>query len=129
MIQLLKKDQSVFASMVHDHKYNGLSTDEIIEMTDCDSNHLVDCISAIIGDGLIAAREKYHEAVPLKFDFYASTMSDVLIKKGLKKVFISLRHTFKRYGLNPNLLFSVFVKLPYYYMRKTLSKLLRSSQM
>ena len=47
MIQLLRRETSVYASFVHDHEHFGLPTDTIIEMTDCPAQRVVDCVHAI----------------------------------------------------------------------------------
>lgn len=64
MILLLKKGST--ASVIADHDYFKLPTEHIIEITECDSGHLlgcvVDCFDSVIG-GFQFARRKYCEKI------------------------------------------------------------------
>jgi hypothetical protein len=97
-IQLLKRKTSVFASMTHDFEHFGLRTDLVSEMTECSSQKLFECVASFVDDGFVQARNKFHETVPLKFDFYWELMLAVASKRQHKKVLVSAYNTIKRYG-------------------------------
>ena len=97
-IQLLSRHTSVFASMVHDHEHFGLPTDSIIEMTDCPTQKVVECVIAAIELGFPSARARFHETIPLRFGFYAHTLGFAWSRGGLRPVTRSLVNTFRRYG-------------------------------
>lgn len=125
MIQLLNRDTSIFASFTHDFEYHGLPTDAIIEMTDCTSTRLVNCIIACVNRGYDHARLKYHEQIPLNFDNYINFIIWRLkgeTKGKYVKAFRSLINTIKRYGLHPKLIEGLFSKM-IYYSRKLPSRL------
>jgi hypothetical protein len=94
MIQLLKKFTSVFASFVHDYEFRGADTNNIIEMTDCSSDKVLFCTSAILAEGFEAARTKFHEQIPLNFDHYVYVMT----QQKMGTVLRSAVCTVKRYG-------------------------------
>ena len=106
MIQLLKRETSVFASVLHDAEHFGLPTDAILEMTDCSPAHLAACIVLALNEGLPTAKEKFHERIPLRLDFYFFTFIRAqLIAKRPLTILSSLRHVYRRYGIRPFLRF------------------------
>lgn len=98
-IQLLKRDQAMFASMSHDFQLFGLDTKHIIEMTECAPTHLVDCVMALYTKDLRSARQQFHEIIPFNFNYYFTTI-DHLATNPLTtdKYSSSLLHSYKRYG-------------------------------
>ncbi len=106
MIQLLKRETSVFASVLHDAEHFGLPTDSILEMTDCTPGHLAACITLALTQGFPAAKEKFHEHIPVRLDFYFFTFIRAqLIAKRPLTIISSLRHVYHRYGIRPFLRF------------------------
>ena len=102
MIQLLKMGTSVYASFVHDFKYQRMSIDTIIEMTDCTVDRVTNCVIVVLAEGFKSARHIFHERIPLRFNSYYNTIFTFLIKKGkYKEAALSLMHTTGRYGLHP----------------------------
>jgi hypothetical protein len=59
MIQLLRKN--TVASLIVDHKYFGLPTETIIEMTNCTKTQVVRCIWDCLTIGFTKAREVYND--------------------------------------------------------------------
>jgi len=122
MIQLLKKEQSVYASFVNDYEYWGIATDNIIEMTDCQVDRLVKCVVAYITEGFPSTRLVFHEHISVTFDFYYKFfLFGILVQGEYKKALISMLNTIRRYGLHPRLLEFVFVTF-IKHSRKLLSK-------
>lgn len=98
-IQLLAASTSVYASMIHDFEYWGQSTEQVIEMTDCAVDQLVDCIYLALTQGITVARPQYHQKIPLEFTFYLSLIRSLLLEKAeYEKVFLTMLNTTKRYG-------------------------------
>lgn len=111
-IQLLKKETSVYASMVHDHEYFGLPTDHIIEMTEHEPDYVVDCVIDIFNHDFQHAKVKYHETLPLDFDFYVTLMGFVIKRRRYSHVFLSLWNVVRRYGLRWKLFTAFFRLIP-----------------
>lgn len=107
MVQLLSKRTSVFASFVHDYEYRKASTNFIIEMTNCSPAYLAECLDEISKNGFVSARAKYHETIPLTFDFYAWTIAILLFKGKFAQAAGSLRVTVHRYGIRYQLIGAV----------------------
>lgn len=107
MIQLLLKECSVFASFVHDYEFRGENTDSIIEMTECSSDKLIKCIVCSLTKGFTSAKLKFHERIPLNFDYYCKSLSSPINKGKYQQVLCSISVTIKRYGLNFQLLKSL----------------------
>ncbi len=103
-IQLLRRRTSVYASFVHDHEYQGLSTDHIIEMTDCPASRIADAIVAVLDEGIAAARPRFHQRIPLRFTHYGKQLKRALAAGDTGAAWRSARVTIERYGLRPGLL-------------------------
>ncbi len=122
MVQLLKKGTSVYASFVHDHEYQGIPTESIIEMADCSADTLSQCIEIILNDRFNVARLIFHEQIKINFNSYTSTIDGALLQnKKYKEAFTSLRYTIKRYGFRPQIFMSFF----YIIMRNRCGQLLK----
>lgn len=106
-IQLLRRETSVYASMVHDHEYFGLPTDSIVEMTDCSPEHVADCALAALEEGFSAARARFHEKIPVRFDFYAQTLQFAWERDGFRAIVCSFINTVRRYGPRLRLLVAI----------------------
>ena len=101
MVQLLKKETCMYASFVCDHTYHGLSTDSIIEMTECSVNTLSQCIEDILNENFGIAHQKYHEKIGVSFKYYADVMAPLLFQKGKSRdLFSSLKCMIKKYGFH-----------------------------
>ena len=99
MIQLLKKEQSVYASMTHDFNYFGLDASQIIEMTECSEEHLSNCIMSFFNKGFRSAYENYHEKIVLNFDYYFSVINKFFINTmQVENYYASIFNTYQRYG-------------------------------
>lgn len=107
MIQLLKKETSVYASFVHDYEYYGLDTNSIIEMTDCSPEKLFQCVFTTLTEGFDTARCAFHEEIPLTFNFYSNFIYNLLSRHQYLKIAGSLFNTVNRYGLHPKLIESL----------------------
>ena len=102
MIQLLKSYSSVFASMAHDAAYFGRSKETILEMTDCTIDRLVECLSTVLTNGFPQARQMFHEEIPVKLDMYFEVFMLSVLKQGQPlKALRSMRHVYRRYGIQP----------------------------
>ena len=101
-IQLLSKQTSVYASMCHDAEYFGLPTDSIIEMTDCSTRHLADCIAAALIGSFADVRQRFHEQIEVDLHFYLERfMRSQLRQLHLLTITLSFFRVYQRYGLRP----------------------------
>ncbi len=100
-IQLLDAKTHMFASMFHDALYFGLRTDQILEMQNCSSDQLADCILLCLQDGFAQAKIKYHVEIPIKYDFYFQQLYSELFSKGkISDAVKSLDAVFERFRDN-----------------------------
>ncbi len=103
-IQVLKGKTGMYASMVHDAEYFGLPTEHIIELFDCTSQQLTECIRNALNN-FAEAREKYHQKVRVRLNHYFPFVLSVMVKGFFKGHFIkglkSFNLTYKRYGWAP----------------------------
>jgi hypothetical protein len=79
-MQLLSKSTHMYASMMHDARYFGLPTEQIMEMQECTPELLADCIVTCLRENFAVARSKYHVDVPINFEFYFRQLSGELLK-------------------------------------------------
>ncbi len=104
MVQLLKKETCMYASMIHDHQYHGLQSNSILEMTECSIDKLSNCVETIISENFDSARRIYHEQIQVNFHHYATVIIIDLLQNGkFIDALISIRYTIKRYGLQSQL--------------------------
>lgn len=112
MLQLLEKNRSIYASFINDYKYRNESTDNIIEMTNCSTDFLLECVLCVVRHGFDIAKSKYNEDIKITFLSYSNILYNHLFKKGnYKDAFISIKHTVKRFGLRPNLIFWLSIQI------------------
>jgi hypothetical protein len=98
MIQLLKKEDGVYASFIRDHEYHGLETRWIIEMTDCPAERVSTCVQTIFTEGFESAQQKYHQRIRVSVRFYIRVVYIYLIKEGRYLDAVqSLGHFMKRW--------------------------------
>jgi len=103
-IQLLERSTSVYASMVHDHKYFGLPHEHVIEMTNCDVKSVVDCFQYATKNGFAVAKTIYHEELVPDFKFYGRTIKRFIRTQQYSKARLSAKYSIGRYGYDRNLL-------------------------
>ena len=85
MIQLLKARPFWFASVIHDHNYWGLSTDHIIEMTECSTEVVSNCVKTVIQSSFQIAKLKYSQELIPNLDYYGYMLRNFLIRFQIKK--------------------------------------------
>jgi hypothetical protein len=100
-IQLLRQDTGVYASVAHDHDHFGLPSAHVIELTDCPAEHLVDCVVTTVDEGVAAARRRFHQALPLRFDFYKPTLDFLVDSDAGRDALHSCALILRRYGPRP----------------------------
>lgn len=103
-IQLLCRDTSVFASMVHDHVHHNLNTKHIIELTESPLTELLRCISAALEDGVAATQDRYQKTIRPNFSHYGKIIGGVAGAGNLRKALQSGRISIDRYGFDFRLL-------------------------
>ncbi|WP_347272767.1 hypothetical protein [Candidatus Kuenenia sp.] len=100
MVQLLKKDKSIYGSFIYDFKYYNISTKEIIEITDCPVERVVNCIETIITKGFSEARLLFSENIPLTFESYKQIHLNFILGYKIKKSIILLLSNIERHGFH-----------------------------
>lgn len=74
MIQLLKHDAVFFAPVAYDLARWGLAIDNILEMSSCTVDDLVDCIELALTKDIHAAKLKYNQEIPFSFKTYIDSL-------------------------------------------------------
>lgn len=97
-IQVLSANVGEYGAVVHDLEAWGLASDHVIELHDCAVEHAARCIVATLVEGVSAARARYHEELPLRFDLYVDMIFPMLRSGDAIGFATSLAHTVKRYG-------------------------------
>ena len=101
-IQLLTKEMGTYASMCHDAEYFGLPYEHIIEMTECSTQHLANCIIASMNQSFSEVRRDFHEHIMVDLHFYIERfMRSQLRQFHLLKIIQSMSKVYKRYGVRP----------------------------
>lgn len=103
-IQLLRKNTGVYASVAHDHAHFGLPVDQVIEMTDCAADDLVDCVVTACKQDFATARALHHRTLPLQFDFHVPTLEFLIANGAWRDALSSCRVILARYGPRPAVL-------------------------
>lgn len=102
-IQLLRYRTRMYASMLHDAKYFGLPTENILEIVETTPHEIADIILSTIVHGFAQTRQQFQQYIPLKFDFYLSQIFNELFKIGLyQKAAQAISHAFERYHYDEN---------------------------
>ena len=97
-IQLLRRDKGVYASVAHDHEHFGLSTEHVLEMTDCPREDVVDCVVTAVSKGFAEAKKQYHQQLQPDFTFYVPKIKSMITKRGYRDVLQSNWFILRRYG-------------------------------
>jgi hypothetical protein len=104
MIQLLKTDAFWFNSVVNDHKQWGLPSDSIIEMKECSTDRVYQCLISALLEGFDKARSLYHEKMKIPFGYYQPILNQLLNAGEFKKAFDFYLNNINRHGLLPRLI-------------------------
>jgi len=104
MIQLLQK--GTVASLINDREYFRLPVDNIIEMTNCTSRHVIDCITSVILNGFAISRQTYCERIYPDFNIIRFHMrfDSAVITGQYLEIIPAFITACKEYGLNRGLL-------------------------
>jgi len=98
MVQLLKANPIWYASVVGDYKCWGLPTDTVMEMTECDSNHVKECVSCILQENFALAKSKFHQDIAITFNSYGHLLRTMLLKRQFRKAQLMITHHIERNG-------------------------------
>src|ERR1700693_3684506 len=92
MIQLLKVDAPFVASFIHDFERWGLSSDSVLEMSECLPEKVVQCVITALTQGFQTAKKTFHETIPVKFKTHGAISLLLLSRGEFQKVvhFISI---------------------------------------
>jgi hypothetical protein len=103
-IQILKRYTSVYASFKHDWEYFGKPTDHFLETTVEKPDRLAAIIAETLVEGIGKTREKYGEALPLRFNWYFELIDQMLVRRRkYVEAAQSLSVTMERYGARRDL--------------------------
>jgi hypothetical protein len=80
IIQILSSSTSVYASFAHDFEYFGITDRPIIEITNESPKYTADCIVSLCREGVVVAKEKFGQSIPLDFRHYFSQIELCLLR-------------------------------------------------
>jgi len=114
-IQILARSKSVFASFRHDFAYFGKPTENFLEVTSEEPEHLGKVVLAALADGFAGAQREFDDPVPLTFEWYLQLISMMVVERGKYLDAVqSLLTTMARYGRHPELVqFARYYVLPF----------------
>lgn len=88
-IQFLSLSSKIFAGFEHDHICWGLSSDHIVEISNCSIQHAVESILDLTDNGIDECRAKFHEKMkPTLFHFEAAVSR--LLETGSKNLHLAI---------------------------------------
>ena len=99
MIQLLKAQPIWFASVAYDHNCCKLSTEHIIEMTECNADKVVDCVKSAINDSFRNAKDKFHQTITPTFNAYGYLLKDLIKELKFLEAYRLLKNHSERHGI------------------------------
>jgi hypothetical protein len=97
-IQLLKAKPFWFASVTYDHNCWGLSTEHIIEMTECSTEIVSNCVKTIIESGFSIAKSKYNQQLSPNLNYYGYILRDFLLRFQIDKAIKFIKINTNKYG-------------------------------
>lgn len=105
MIQLLSKSTSAYGSIAHDFEYWGMSSEQILEMTDVPVEQLIECVYTAFTKGFPEARHNFHQPIEIDFNYYLGYVNGFILQKTEQyfKAVRSILYTVERYGWHPQL--------------------------
>jgi len=104
VVQMLSADTALYASFARDFDYWGLSSERFIESYDPNPEHMADMIKDVCRNGVCQAKTRWHQPVPLTFDFYLNLAPRPLLAQGHAEAAAhSLLLAGKRFGWNETL--------------------------
>lgn len=103
-IQLINPRAIWFASLVHDYKYWGFPTENIIEMSNYSVDKLFQCIMKVFADGFSAARLTFHQEIKILFSGCKIFFCDFILHGQFLNAGHMIKMITKRHGLHPQII-------------------------
>jgi hypothetical protein len=105
LIQLLSKSTSAYGSIAHDFEYWGMSSEQILEMTDVPVEQLIESVYTAFTKGFSEARRDFHQPIVIDFNYYLAYVNGFILQKTEQyfKAVRSILYTVERYGWHPQL--------------------------
>jgi len=104
MVQILSARAGDYGAVVHDLDYWGLPSGHVIELRDGTAEQAASCVIDAMTHGIAAARQRHHQELAPRFDFYMEMMVPKLRQGELRTFARSLRAAVARYGPRPVLI-------------------------
>ena len=111
MIQLINSDAIWFASVVYDHDYWGLSTNNIIELTPCTSDKVFKCFEMIFEKDFYTAKSKFHTKILPNFLRYQQLQYQFLTNYQFNNFYRHLYLTIHRNGFKVKIILYLLLNL------------------
>lgn len=111
MIQLIDQNAFWFASVVYDFIYFGLKTDNIIEMSNCSHERLIDCICITINLGFSNAHSKFHQHLQPSYNTFWHIFYKFVLDRDIKKCISFVKSNYQRNGIKIALSLKYLIKI------------------
>ncbi len=83
-LQLLTQKSSLYAGLCHEHTLWNLPTQHIIELVDCDTNKVKNCLKKIFDKNFENAKNEFHQDLKPSYQNYRETLLASMRKKANK---------------------------------------------
>ena len=104
-IQLIRTDAYCFASIVDDHRYFGLSCENIIELGEVNRAQLAACVLKALADGIPAAKALYHRRLRGTYRHFDDMELEYLRTGRIAESLRFLKFHLQRHGVRLRFLF------------------------
>ena len=101
MLQLLDGQAYFRNAPSVDFQRYGISTNELIELIEFDEEKIYKAVQSIIDEGIVAAKKKFNEALPLQFNTTRKVVYNLLCYLQFKAIAKHYSITKSIYGMNP----------------------------
>jgi len=131
-IQLINPKAYWFAGVLYDHEYFGIDNKHIIEMQQCTTDYLLNCLVEIYNNNFELAKNKYSQTVlPARFKAFRILHFRFLTRFQLTKTRSLYKSYVQRHGFR--YVFGIFIVVnfvllplaPFWYLKNNLLKMLR----
>jgi hypothetical protein len=109
MIQFLQSDTLFNNSFDYDSRRRNAPAEDLIEMTECSSERISDCLLDVISNGIREAKPKFHHPAPIQFNTYRRINDILMIYGDYSKALYLLGVNIRCHGLHFGLLLQ-FIK-------------------
>ena len=125
MIEMLDPNAFWVNPVSRDFERCGFPTDNLIELYDNNTEHVINCVSDTLTLGFAIARDKYYKPLPLQFVSTSRSIYNMLVQRQFSAIFRHIRFNIGAFGWEPMLIWAIvygFISMPLKLIKNTVSK-------